>query len=565
LFFTIFQARDTIPAIEAEITTHYQPKNHNEISIKTEQTAEVFAEDDLNEEMDEIPYDSDDDKFDPLPGISLNKRKIVIVDDDNDNNETNEPTKKKKNWNRPSRSKTNKVPLEDIEVQCYYCSEMMLKSVVKEHMMTSHGRYIVKMFGEKRQFQCPACHAALVKDITETINHCCFTDRPQKIRGMKSDGSNIHQCDQCMKTFKSVKGLEVHMKTSHSDERPFACDKCEFRAKQSVILRRHIERIHKKLANHMCNQCGENFYSSYELKLHAEKSSKSCGGLHITQELEYNIQLCDKCERTFESLKALRLHRTMIHKITEKPTFCCDKCDKVLTTNVYLKRHMKAEHPTDEQIASVVCNCEKCPLKFQYSIDLNRHLSTCLNNQDHHDQKSTTFKCENCETNNWYSHISLRKHYAEVHRKIWDICDICGIVLKRSSVKSHKQVVHSGVKDFTCEQCGKTFSQKNGLQSHISGVHGQNIAGKYQFQCDKCDYTTVAEHKLKKHNEATHIREVKYKCDMCNYFGYRKHGLENHINAVHKKLVRHICDHCEMGFYDRRDKINHIQKQHSNK
>jgi hypothetical protein len=393
-----------------------------------------------------------------------------------------------------------------------------------------------------------------VKD-NENTNKKKKVNRPPRIKKTKEPV----QCDQCTKSFQCAKSLAIHMRTSHSDERPFACDKCEFRTKRSGILQRHIERIHKKLANHMCNHCSKTFYTSYELKLHADKCvvDQTLSGV----ELEYCIQLCDKCDRTFESLKALRQHRTRTHKITENPTFCCDKCNKVMTTVNYMKIHMKAEHPTDEQIVKVGCNCEKCSLNFPNSIELDRHFATC--HKDHH--RNATLKCENCEIDNWHSNISLRKHYAEVHRKIWEICDICNKVLKNTSLKWHKQVVHTGVKEFTCQHCGKSFSLKCGLQTHIKGVHGKNIAGEYRFKCDKCDYTTVAEYRLKEHNEATHIREVKYNCDQCNYFGYRKLGLQSHISAVHNKLKRHKCDHCEIGFYYKRDQIKHMEKQHSNK
>jgi hypothetical protein len=259
----MFQTRRvTILAIKTENMTLYLPQNLNEISIKTEQTFDEYFK---NEEMD--------DKFDRLRGLlSTKKRKIV------DKENSDDTTQKKKNWSRPSHNKRNYEPVEDIEVQCYYCSEMMLRSVVtehmktfhgcyiikntyqkkylnrpprnmkielpdvdvevqcyycsemmmrsvvKEHMKTSHGRYGVKMFGEKRQFQCLDCHAALLKEIT--INHMCFTDRLQR---------KSLQCSQCSKTFMQVKGLEFHMKTSHCIQmNDQLLPKCHFQDKLSL-------------------------------------------------------------------------------------------------------------------------------------------------------------------------------------------------------------------------------------------------------------------------------------------------------------------------------------------
>jgi hypothetical protein len=167
--------------------------------------------------MDEILNCSDSDKFDPFSDMSTKKRKLG-VDDYIDKENSDENTYKKKYWKRQPRSTKNTEPLEDIEVQCYYCSEMTLRSVVKEHMKTSHGRCDDKMFGKERQFQCPDCYAALLKEVT--INHICLSDPPLKKSGTVTS-ANV-QCGQCMKTFYSVKLLEFHMKTSHSDERSFA-------------------------------------------------------------------------------------------------------------------------------------------------------------------------------------------------------------------------------------------------------------------------------------------------------------------------------------------------------
>ena len=38
-------------------------------------------------------------------------------------------------------------------VQCYYCSEMFLKSGIEFHMRSQHGRFLSAMFGPKRPYR----------------------------------------------------------------------------------------------------------------------------------------------------------------------------------------------------------------------------------------------------------------------------------------------------------------------------------------------------------------------------------------------------------------------------
>jgi KRAB domain-containing zinc finger protein len=422
-----------------------------------------------------------------------------------------------------------------------------MNTTIKAHMNDVHGRKcMTKMFGEKRNFKCPVCNAALSKDIKETT-HNCFKYLVQK---GEIGAGGVAKCNQCERTFegeRAVKSLEYHIQTAHSDDRHFACDQCDFRAKRSVILRNHVNRVHLQDKKHMCTTCGKAFFSSYELKTHMN----ACG--------VNTSSVCVECNRNFDSVFALRMHNIHKHNSATNPTVTCDQCGQMFNRAVNLKAHCKAEHPTDAQVSEVECNCEKCHLKYQTSVELNSHLLSCL-------EKPKNFKCESCDLYNWHSHIALRKHFAEVHRNIRDVCDICGVLIKSASyLPLHKKTVHGGVREHTCDECGKRFLSKNGLRTHLMGVHRHNVAGEHRFKCDKCDYVTVADYKLRQHNEATHIREVKYECNLCNYFGYRKDVLKNHINAVHKKLVRHKCDHCEMGFYYKRDQIKHMEKMHSHK
>ena len=50
-------------------------------------------------------------------------------------------------------------------------------------------------------------------------------------------------------------------------------------------------------------------------------------------------------------------------------------------------------------------------------------------------------------------------------------------------------------KTFKCELCGKIFTIKKRLDTHIYAVH----EGKKPFKCDICDYTCSQKSNMKKH------------------------------------------------------------------
>jgi hypothetical protein len=249
------------------------------------------------------------------------------------------------------------------------------------------------------------------------------------------------------------------------------------------------------------------------------------------------------------------IHKIQNVKVTNGNT--CDICGKTFASAsaVKLIHHQRNEHPSDEQIKEVKCHCEKCSVEFSTSEELNTHLISCLDAD-----KVKQFQCEKCNLiTNWNSHIALQKHYAEIHRNIFDVCDICGLAFKSYNyIKTHKRIAHGGVPEFTCEVCGKGFNVQILFRKHMFTVHKRTEERDRLFKCKKCDYVTISNLKVELHDQSVHIRQVKYECDLCKYFGYRKANLKNHINEVHKKVKNIFCQHCQKGFYYKRDHIKHV-------
>jgi KRAB domain-containing zinc finger protein len=220
---------------------------------------------------------------------------------------------------------------------------------------------------------------------------------------------------------------------------------------------------------------------------------------------------------------------------------------------IYLNQHLRSYHPTDEQVSQVDCVCLECSNMFQTAIELNTHLVSCLA-----EETMKNFKCPNCELDNWHSDVALRRHLAEVHRNILDVCDICGLVLKGCTYLSKHRRTHTDVKDFTCEQCGSAYRTREGLRCHIRGEHRK---GKPDV-CNICNAVFYYPYRLKRHMKTVHIREVKFQCEQCKYLTYQKHFLAHHDNIVHKKIVRYKCEHCDKAFYWKKDQVKHMSTQH---
>ena len=74
---------------------------------------------------------------------------------------------------------------------------------------------------------------------------------------------------------------------------------------------------------------------------------------------------------------------------------------------------------------------------------------------------------------------------------------------------------------FNCIQCGRQFTQKQSLKTHIKMVH-QTIKDN---KCDKCSYTSSTKGNLKVHIKLKHSLTRDFKCKECSYVTALKSSL----------------------------------------
>jgi hypothetical protein len=546
------KAREVIPAIEIA-------DDNDEEIIKDSSKTESEDEYDKDNEDDQDDEDMvDDDLEDSIEEMLQAKVQESLETAPKKNTRSASAASATSTAKVKSQRKSNKDKEDSLTiVQCYFCSEMLPENGVKSHMYEFHGRYLSSMYGEKRPYQCHVCKASLKQDLKDSPSHHCYIKLPRKKAGV-----NGHPCNLCSKVFKMNKGLSYHIKSVHSTERPFKCTQCDYTAKSNVLLFRHVQRMHENLKPHVCHICGLGFFEQYFMRKHIEAIHKNgvkprqrsdiTTGMHSTATVK---MLCGLCSKPFFSLRALRCHNMRVHEGKKTDRYACETCGMAFTNLYYLNRHIKIDHTPEEEIAKIICQCEKCSCEFQSSFELNTHLEICCL----HDLKN--FKCDTCETNNWHSGIALRRHIAEAHRNIRDVCNICGVILKSNCyLKLHIQQVHDKeTSDKTCDKCGRGFSSDASLRRHIESVHYK----LKPYSCDKCDNAFSNHSLLKKHEVAVHLKTTKYECKHCKYFTYRPGALRTHTRIVHEKAKPNKCDYCEMAFFYKRDKIKHMLKHNT--
>lgn len=149
-------------------------------------------------------------------------------------------------------------------------------------------------------------------------------------------------------------------------------------------------------------------------------------------------------------------------------TLSCPKCSKIYTTETELERHIaevhsKEDNQSNPSVVPLYCpNCEEGP--FDQS-GLDTHMSEC----------PKKVKCNECDER-FSSDNELDAHKASVHKVVNYDCEICGRTFSsKENLNSHIQEEHS-VK--TCDVCGQTFNDKNSLNKHKKEKH--------HFECKEC-------------------------------------------------------------------------------
>jgi KRAB domain-containing zinc finger protein len=422
----------------------------------------------------------------------------------------------------------------------------------------------------------------------------------------------------------------------------YSCRYCGLKFDKVNNRTSHENRIHKSkenqgLDNFKCKDCQAIFRTQEELRDHS------------FEHFSGKIHACDflGCNRKFKKGKLLTVHK----KCHFEPEVKCVDCSQTFVQKSGLLKHqkygrcpvmkVKKAEPTVEEIevnakvAQEQFTALRGRLKTKNdsneSLPLFEEIETLSDTNDNEQEKiiiESTAIVEK-ESEEWHYEyldedliesvqndtesnplevdpdeseiidvVGTKPRSAHFKKEINPVnryeCDFCGKKFSsRTSIFSHLLVTHKKIADYNCSHCFKHFKSSGNLTRHIKSMHSDT---RY-WNCDKCGALFKEKYQLETHlhnhdqpskcetcgkmvtNLKVHLRHhatkknnVTVECPICGK-KMGKYQLSRHIKCVHEKAYQkesstsslkvYSCNDCGEYFSRRNDLRKHDYVSHS--
>jgi len=221
------------------------------------------------------------------------------------------------------------------------CKKTLNIHVRENHLGIKKSQMITK---DKRTMKCPSCHKNVKVWYYEKYHK--KTCGPTRV---------VYQCDICAKSgFVNSVTLQNHVRSMHSEEKPFTCEHCDKSFARSESLSKHRalhhgvnhkgEIISRKL--YSCDHCGKLLTSSTKLVNH----------IKVIHEGIKNFK-CKFCDKSFGSKNNLDLHEGAVH--TGKLPYQCYFCNRSFSRKNLLNEHQKSHQRVRKSIENTTPTTSK--------------------------------------------------------------------------------------------------------------------------------------------------------------------------------------------------------------
>jgi len=169
-----------------------------------------------------------------------------------------------------------------------------------------------------------------------------------------------------------------------------------------------------------------------------------------------------------------------------------------------------------------VCNICGKRLKRQNSLDLHMRQHSGVKN----------YMCDQCDST-YFTASALRNHKVNKHMEVKEtfLCTFCGKgFTKKANLDSHI-TLHTGEKRYSCPHCEKKFRSHSVFQNHL-----RYHKGKKEFVCQYCGKAFMQKSHLQRHT-ATHTGERKHVCPVCNKTFIEPGDVRKHMRTHSKESI----------------------------
>ena len=117
------------------------------------------------------------------------------------------------------------------------------------------------------------------------------------------------------------------------------------------------------------------------------------------------------------------------------------------------------------------------------------------------------------------------------HLRSASLCPICGTAIhSEKALQNHIDVVHGDrQRKYICDLCGKKFTCKSNLTSHLRLTHNEK-----KERCKFCNEVFKLKQTLYSHIVSVHIKARPYKCRHCEYSASQPSRIYEHCRTNHK-------------------------------